>query len=82
MSNNTNGNGYVPGGYVPGGYVPTTMTTFPLTWSWRMYSKRKLIKKKERRDWEEAIKRYNISDVTSTINLSQPIGKLCYMDII
>lgn len=75
MSNNTNGNGYVP--------TPmTTMTTFPSTWSWGMYSRRKLIKKKERRDWEEAIKRYNISDVTSTINLSQPIGKLFYMDII
>ena len=80
MNNNTNGNGYIPGGYIPGGYIPTTMTTFPSAWA--LGRKRKLIKKKERRDWEEAIKRYNISDVTSTINLSQPIGKLFYMDII
>ena len=76
MSNNTNGNGYVLGGY-----IPTTMTTtFPSTWApWGR--KRKLIKKKERRDWEEALKRYSISDVPS-INLSEPIGKLFYMDII
>lgn len=79
MSNNTSGNGYVLGGYTP---ITINATTFPSTWSWGRYSKRKLIKKKERRDWEEAIKRYNISDVTSTINLSEPVGKLFYMDTI
>lgn len=75
MNNNINGNGYVLGGY-----IPTTMTTtFPSAWDpWGR--ERKLIKKKERRDWEEAKKRC-ISDVPS-INLSEPVGKLFYMDTI